>query len=470
MLLLMAVAAALAIVVHFHDQFWWPPDEGVYAYVADRIVSGDVLYRDVQDLHAGYVQLANAAAFRVWGADLVSLRYPLALATVAQTVLVFLLLRPRGALMAFSAALAAAALTFVQFLNPTANWYALFVAVLATMVLAWPTRSPARLVSVGFLLGALFLVRQLSGVLFAIGALTYLLYQAHATAAVLGQRAVLARSLVAVMTLGLASYLVANAELFGALLFGLFPLLILVWAFRNLKPPDRVVAQLIGWLFAGALLAVAPLVIYLGSHGAIVDWLRDSFATANRMTKLEFISASGYLDLLLLAVGNVVRPVDGVGVVNGLFWICLIVAPVLVGGLTLRHLRRPAPFASTTLVHPFVLTVPFLRAGVGALPDPGLPLLHRCPVAVGAALACRRVARPAPERTGRCGGGAEHDRPVVAGRPTAVARVGWDRRGAHGGAGCACPLPKASLRIEAHDYTTYRNLLELDRPLHGCWR
>ncbi len=263
------VLATLGVVAHFFDRFWWPPDEGVYAYVAERMVGGDILYRDVQDLHAGYVQLLNAAAFALLGIDLVSLRYPLALATVLQAVLVFFLLRPRGPLVAASGGLAAAALTFVQFLNPTANWYALFVAVVATMVLAWPSRSAGRLVAWGFLLGVLFLVRQLTGVLFAMGALTYLLYEAQAAAAAPVRRAVLAPALVAVMALGLAGYLVANAELFGALLFGLGPLLILAWALANLKPPDRVVARLTGWLLTGALLAAVPLGVYLGIHGAL---------------------------------------------------------------------------------------------------------------------------------------------------------------------------------------------------------
>ncbi len=223
------------------------------------------------------------------------------------------------------------------------------------------------------------------------------------------------------------------------MLFGLFPLLILVWAFRNLKPPDRVVAQLIGWLFAGALLAAAPLAIYLGSHGAILDWLRDSFATANRMTKLEFISASGYLDLLLLAVGNVVRPVDGVGVVNGLFWICLIIAPVLVGGLTLRHLRHPAPFASTTLAHPLVLTVPFYALVSVHFQIPVYLFFTAAPLLWALLWLAGEWPAARSKRAGRCGSGTERDRPVVAGRPAAVPRVGWDRRGAHGGAGCACP-------------------------------
>ena len=57
----------------------------------------------------------------------------------------------------------------------------------------------------------------------------------------------------------------------------------------------------------------------------------------------------------------------------------------------------PSAAPGTVRVHhpgsPIGADCAVLRAGVGALPDPGLPLLHRRPFAVGAALACRRMAR-----------------------------------------------------------------------------
>jgi hypothetical protein len=459
--LVFVVLATFGIVAYFFDRFWWPPDEGVYAYVAERMLAGDVLYRDVQDLHAGYVQLLNAAAFALFGADLVSLRYPLAFATVVQALLVCLLLRARGPLAAIGGGLAAAALTFVQFLNPTANWYALFVAVLAIATLAWPSRSRGRWVVVGFLLGVLFLVRQLSGVLFAMGTLVYLLQEVHIRAPVPGSRAVLSRSLTALMALGLAGYLVANAELFGALLYGVWPLLILVWAFANVRPADRTVAGLIGWLLAGALLAAVPLVVYLGIHGAATDWLRDSFVTANRMTKLDFMSTSGYFDLLVLAVSNVVQPVDVVGAVNGLFWICLLATPPLVGVLTLRCLLRTDQTSSRTLAHPLVLTVPFFALVSVHFQIPiylffsAAPLLwallwlagewsspaRRAVAVVVVTLSMVGLLWQAGQPLSRGWAG------IVAGRTVAL--------------DAPAVLPKASLRIEARDYATYRRLLDV---------
>lgn len=458
--LLAAVAlVALAVVMHFFDRFWLPADEGVYAYVAERIIDGDVPYRDVQDLHAGYVQLVNAAAFALMGIDLVSLRYPLALATVLQAVLVFVLLRSSGLLVAVSGGLAAAALTFIQFLNPTANWYALFVAVLATMALASPSRSAWRVVAIGFLLGALFLVRQLTGVLFAMGALTYLLLEAHAAAPAFARRAVLARSLIAVMALGLAGYLVAKVEMFAALLYGLWPLLILAWALTHLRPPDRAVARLIGWLLSGSLLAAAPLLVYVCVNGAFSAWLRDSFITANRLSRLDFLSTPGYLDLLELAAGNVRHPVNAVAAANGLFWVCLVLAPPVVGILTLRYLsqvmRRPSPRP----VHPLPITVPFFALVSVHYQIPiylffsAAPLLWALLWHAGERSAFARSTAAAtvlalsvvgllwqagqPLSRGWAG--------VVSGRTVALAATGT--------------LPKASLRMETEDYDTYRSLL-----------
>jgi len=458
--LIAAIAVvALAVVSHFLDRFWLPTDEGVYAYVAERMVAGGVLYRDVQDLHAGYVQLVNAAAFALLGVDLINLRYPLALATVLQAVLVFLLLRPRGPLVAVSGGLAAAALTFIQFLNPTANWYALFVAVLAIIALAWPSRSASRLLLIGFLLGALFLVRQLTGVLFAIGALTYLLYEAHAVAPAAARRAVLAPALIVVMTLGLGGYLVAKVELFAALLYGLWPLLILAWALTHLRPPDRAVVRLMGWLLAGSLLAAVPLLIYLGVHRALADWLRDSFVTANRITGLDFISTPGYFDLLALAVEGVLRPVNAVAVVNGLFWMCLVALPAAVGVLTLRCLVRAGRTSAYTAGHPLVLTVPFFALVsvhfqipiylffsaapllwallwlAGGWPDPARRAIAVLVLMLSAVGLLWQAGQPLSR--GWAG--------IVSGRSVAL-----DATGA---------LPKASLRMEASEQETYRRLL-----------
>jgi len=61
-------------------------------------------------------------------------------------------------------------------LNPTPNWYCLFLATLIAFCLSFisPDRR-WRLVLVGFLTGLIFLLRQITGVFVAMAVLTYFL-------------------------------------------------------------------------------------------------------------------------------------------------------------------------------------------------------------------------------------------------------------------------------------------------------
>ena len=48
-----ALGIVAALLWHFHNRFWWPADEGVYAYVAQRILAGDRMHLDLIDFHGG---------------------------------------------------------------------------------------------------------------------------------------------------------------------------------------------------------------------------------------------------------------------------------------------------------------------------------------------------------------------------------------------------------------------------------
>jgi len=79
---------------HFHDQFWWVQDEGNYVHVADRMLGGEILHKQVQDFHSAPIHLIHAASLKLFGKDLVSLRYPLVLIGVLQAYLIFALIFP----------------------------------------------------------------------------------------------------------------------------------------------------------------------------------------------------------------------------------------------------------------------------------------------------------------------------------------------------------------------------------------
>ena len=83
--------ASVRLLYGYYDRFWYPPDEGNYAHVAQRILEGETLNLQVQDVHPGYINFVNAAALRLFGADLISLRYPLVLVGLIQAVALFLI-------------------------------------------------------------------------------------------------------------------------------------------------------------------------------------------------------------------------------------------------------------------------------------------------------------------------------------------------------------------------------------------
>src|SRR5690606_23037356 len=124
-IVLAAMMLTAALMVRYHDVHWFARDEGNYAHVAERILAGEVLHRDVQDIHPGYIDFVNAAAFRIFGVRLVSMRYPLAAATVVQAGVVAWVLSGQGVVTALAGALLSVALGVLLFLNPSANWYGL---------------------------------------------------------------------------------------------------------------------------------------------------------------------------------------------------------------------------------------------------------------------------------------------------------------------------------------------------------
>jgi len=169
-----ALAAAI-VAFYFHNKFWWGPDEGFYAYISDRILKGDVVHKDIQALHPGLLFYINALFLKLANGDPVGLRYPLILITIVQTCLAFLLVRKFGILHAIAASSAMIAFSFVQFINPTPNWYLITICLSIAYILETRDTSITRtLILVGMLVGIGFLMRQLTGVFLAMGVTTVL--------------------------------------------------------------------------------------------------------------------------------------------------------------------------------------------------------------------------------------------------------------------------------------------------------
>lgn len=381
---ILAVGGSAALLFYFHDRFWWAPDEGAYAHVAQRLLHGAVLNGDVQDMHAGYINFVNAFAFWLFGEDLLSLRYPLALLGVVQAFLVFRMVEERGPFAAAVAALVLTSLSFIQFLNPTANWYALFFAILVTWMLARIDRArPLMIETIGFLLVTTFLFRQLTGVIVAMGAVAWLLLDLQRRDR--APHGKLAPVLFAVMALGLALYLLRKQDAVDWLLFGLCPLAILVRACASVRIDDRRVLAMIGRLAFGGAVGLLPLLVYHLSHGTVLSWLDDTVGGALALGSMPFTQRPFYAAMTLLSLQQILTVETVARVLNGILWLGLLTVPAVNGIAALRATggEREAPHPLLFMAVFYALVSTFHQLPLYLMTSSGLSLAALLWITVG---------------------------------------------------------------------------------------
>jgi len=320
----------------FHDRYWYPVDEGIYAHIAERLLAGQVLHVDLVDFHPGYGDFLNAAAFRLFGIDLVSLRYPLIAGALLQSMFVFALLRRRSLPLAASAALASIALGVIHFLNPTPHWYALFgTCCLAYWMNAAPRIDWIRLVGAGFIVGAIALFHQLLGVLLAASVLVVALQEPSGEAH--GRHRIFGQLLLVIVFLGLSMYLLRSPviEWSGMLLFGCWPLAILLRSVIAMRTPNRDAWRVVLLLAAGALLSSVPLLVYCAAHNSWHETLTDSVFAALSLGVRSADAQSWYGLLAVAGLVQLLTPSTPVEFANGLFWLVLPLLAAINGVLML---------------------------------------------------------------------------------------------------------------------------------------
>ena len=335
--LIFAMLVSVVIYLNLYDSFWYPPDEGIYAHVAERALNGEHLNSDIHDIHFGYITLINAAALHFFGADLLSLRYPLVFIGLLQALLVFILFIQRGAVVAVTASVSLSSLSIVQFLNPSANWYTLFLTVcLITVATLWRQENSLRFITLGFLAGLVLFVRQLSGVFIVMGLLTYLICEYREAAT--GKHRLLARLCILIMLAGTGWYTYTKADPLAWLIFGIWPMGILAWAYINTSIGNARLFKIIGTLAIGLALAAAPVLLYHTHHGTLGNWFYDTVIAAVAFSDMGFISSSHYANLLGFSLASLLQPASLQGVINNLFWIVLILLPMANGYMVLVYL------------------------------------------------------------------------------------------------------------------------------------
>lgn len=158
----LAVATGvLFVLIYFHASYIEIHDDGVFAYVASRLVNGARLNIDVVSFHSGFLHFIHALAFRVFGVDFVSLRYPLILSNLVHIMIVYTIFRERGVAFAIISALLALSTSCILYNNPTGNWYTqLCFWSLCLILIKIPEHQKSRYLCSGMVLGMCFLFRQ----------------------------------------------------------------------------------------------------------------------------------------------------------------------------------------------------------------------------------------------------------------------------------------------------------------------
>ena len=326
-----AVSGAAVILYFLHDRGGWLPDDGAYGHLAERLLGGEVLHRDLRDHHPGLVDFINAGALWLFGHDLVSMRYPLFALGLAEAVAIFWLLASRGALTAVVGVVAFTALSFVQFPNPSANWYALAWTVAIIAVLAFmPAQTRWRLEIVGLLVAATLLTRHLTGVLVGVGVLAFVL--AEGPSGRDRKDRLLARSLLVAMALALVAYLGLKTMPLTWFLLGLAPVIMLAGLAAGDLAGNRRAIVILARLTIGGVIGVSPFLGYFAWHGALGDLIDDVLILPLRLTGLTFFEGPSYAWLVLASLRETRVGGDAVALINGLYWAVLLVLPAMLGG------------------------------------------------------------------------------------------------------------------------------------------
>jgi hypothetical protein len=158
---------------------WVPWDEGTLAQSAERVLHGELPHRDYNEVYTGGLSYLNAAAFRLFGTNLASMRYMLFLFFLAWVPAAYYVAsRFVSAIVASAVTLLAVAWGPPNYAAAMPSWYNLFFATfgLAALLRYIEVRTGRWLVFAGFC-GGVSILFKLPGLYFVAGALLFLLFR-----------------------------------------------------------------------------------------------------------------------------------------------------------------------------------------------------------------------------------------------------------------------------------------------------
>lgn len=164
---------------HRLDHGWIPHDEGTLAQSAERVLGGQLPHRDFDEVYTGGLSILDAAAFRVFGTNLFSLRLPLFGCFLLWVPAVYYIAtRFAPPVVAGLVAALGAAWSIPQYSAAMPTWYNLFFATFGTAALLRHLETGRRrwLVAAG-LAGGLSCLAKIVGLYYVAAVLLFLVYR-----------------------------------------------------------------------------------------------------------------------------------------------------------------------------------------------------------------------------------------------------------------------------------------------------
>lgn len=297
--LLLVALCSVASLGFYYDIYWHPIDDGVFSYLATQINSGKIFGVDFLTNHPGYHSFLNAWFFRHFGDDMVVLRYPVILMTIAQAIIVAYLLKEQGAFIAFFAGFSAIIMGFLQYPNASPNWICLFWAFCTVLVLLKSDDSVKRNILLGILIGTCFMFRHPSGIFLGFGVLAYLIYESglklqkpncnnNYYQSILNKIPILSKfnpisySLLIAMIASLLYYSSLMFEPFIFLVYGIWPIMLLIAMLSFRQFSDQILLPKLIFSAIGIIIAIMPMALYQLLYGDFGSWFVNSLLAGNQ--------------------------------------------------------------------------------------------------------------------------------------------------------------------------------------------
>jgi Dolichyl-phosphate-mannose-protein mannosyltransferase len=333
--LMMILGGAVYCAAHLR-RGWIPHDEGMIGQSAERVLNGELPHRDFDDPYTGGLSYLDAAAFRIFGVNLVSPRIVvLALFVATMPAMYWIAARFLSPFGAAAATLLAVAWGLPNYVAAVPSWYNLCFSLLGTAaLLRYVETGRARWSFAAGACGGLSFLAKMVGIYFGAGATLFFLYREQTMDGSSGKCQAGARTYSAIVTVLLVLSTGALIVAVGSRMARIetvalvtpptaFCAVLAIREWEARRGTGRIRVSRIGRMLlpfaVGFLLPIAIFLVPYAWAGAVGTWFngvfvlptrRFSFAALNSAPPTAPIAALLSSELLGLALfgGRIVRP------------------------------------------------------------------------------------------------------------------------------------------------------------------